>query len=96
MKFLSFLVPVFFVIAAAAQSPLTIDSVIHVNNTTNSELFNKGEGWIVSAFRNANHVIQLKDKESGQITAKGVFKYVAPNWWGWRNSKCEWLCTFYN
>lgn len=66
-----------------AQEAIKIEEVIHVDSTAKqSELFNRGEHWVISAFKNPQKVIQLKDKEAGQIIAKGVFKYQSKFIWG--------------
>jgi hypothetical protein len=78
MKKLNFLaiILLLFTITLKAQEPLTYENVIQVDSTINMEqLYNRGYNWIVSTFKNPQKVIQLEDKEKGQLICKGNFEY---------------------
>lgn len=63
-------------IAAQSQDPLTFEDVVYVDSLIGKEeLFNRGNQWIVSIFKNPQKVIQLSDREEGQIICKGNFEY---------------------
>jgi hypothetical protein len=47
-----------------------VSKVIQIENETKNELYVKANNWMVSAFNNAESVIQFSDKESGTITGK--------------------------
>ena len=47
-----------------------IDTVVG----TKDELFVKANEWIALAFKNANAVIQVKDKEAGKLVGKGTMQ----------------------
>lgn len=52
--------------------------VIEVPGATKEDLYKRALYWISQNFKSANDVIQLKDKEDGQIVSKGSFAYYAP------------------
>ena len=47
-----------------------VTKVVNVENTTQNELYVRANNWMVSAFNNAESVIQFSDKESGTITGR--------------------------
>jgi hypothetical protein len=66
----------FFGLSAKAQEPLTIEDVVEIDSVSSKEiLYNRGHNWIVSIFKNPQKVIQLNDKNEGQIICKGNFEY---------------------
>ena len=67
---------VLFAIHIQAQNPIKYEKVIQMDSSLNKEiLYNRGVHWITSIFRNPQKVIQLNDKEKGQIVCKGNFEY---------------------
>ena len=47
-----------------------VSKVIQVENATKNDLYVKANNWMVSAFNDAESVVQFTDKESGTITGK--------------------------
>ena len=47
-----------------------ISEVVEVSNTSKDELYVKANNWMVSAFNDAESVVQFADKESGTVTGK--------------------------
>jgi hypothetical protein len=47
--------------------------VIEVDSIRKDELYKRAKRWFVEAYKDANKVIQLDDKESGEIIGKGSF-----------------------
>jgi hypothetical protein len=47
--------------------------VISVDSVPKSELFDRGRMWAVDYFNSAKDVIQIADKDAGQLTGKGIF-----------------------
>lgn len=47
-----------------------VSRVIQVENAKKNELYVKANNWMVSAFNDAESVVQFTDKESGTITGK--------------------------
>lgn len=60
---------------ANAQTPISYSEVVQVEGATKDELYQRAKNWFVDTFRSANDVIQLDDKENGQIVGKGNFSY---------------------
>jgi hypothetical protein len=53
---------------------ITYSQVIKLDSTfTKDILYANAKRWFVATYKSANDVIQLDDKESGEITGKGVF-----------------------
>ncbi len=50
---------------------VTYTSVITVDSIKQKELYSNAKMWIGSSFKNANNVIQLDDRDNGQIIVKG-------------------------
>ncbi len=46
--------------------------VVEVDNTSKEELYNRAIQWFSTAYKSANDVIQLADKEQGVIIGKGA------------------------
>ena len=66
----------FLTITLKAQEPLSFENVIQSDSTLSEEnLYNRGHNWVVSIFKNPQKVIQLNDKDGGQIVCKGNFEY---------------------
>ena len=48
--------------------------VVKTDSLNKDELFNLTKQWFVDAFKSANDVIQMEDKEYGILTGKGYFE----------------------
>lgn len=59
-----------------AQTPISFSEVVQVESISKEDLYQRAKGWATNTFRSSNDVIQLDDKENGQIVGKGLFKYV--------------------
>ena len=47
-----------------------ITKVVNIEDATKNELYVRANNWMVSAFKNAESVIQFTDKETGTVTGK--------------------------
>jgi len=56
--------------------------VIQVDSTAKDELYNRAKRWVIDTFKSGKDVIQLDDKENGEIICRGFF--TTP---GWGNEK---------
>lgn len=56
------------------DSTLETTCIINVPNANKDDLFVEVSRWIALNYRSANDVIQLSDKASGSIIAKGIFQ----------------------
>lgn len=73
MKFiltLILLIPIF----GKSQEVLTLSEVIQVTNTDKNELFVRGREWFNNNFKSSKDVLQIIDKETGELLGKGIMK----------------------
>lgn len=57
--------------------------VVNVDSVNANELYLRAKLWLAEAYKNSKEVIQVDDKESGQIVGKGIFVV-------------DWQVTFYS
>lgn len=57
---------------AQDAEPLEFSEVVQATGVSKDELYNRARNWVVQTYNSANDVIQLADKESGQITVKAL------------------------
>jgi len=64
---------------AYAQEPLEYTDVVYLKDSTISknDIYNSTSEWFVKDFSSAKDVIQLNDKETGKIIAKGAY-HISP------------------
>ncbi len=65
------LVPLF----SLAQKPMSFSDVVETDEVSSDVLFTRANLWFVDNFKNADKVIQFKDKSTGIIKAKPVIAY---------------------
>jgi len=65
------------------DSIVTYSGVVQVDSADMNTLYLRAKKWFVMTYKSAKDVIQLDDKENGEITGKGDFKIeyynLAPN-----------------
>lgn len=49
------------------------EKVYNVDSVSKDDLFNRGRIWAVDYFNSAKDVLQIQDKNEGQLTGKGIF-----------------------
>ncbi len=54
------------------DSQVVYTEVIKIDSVNKDELYNRAKRFFVSTYKSANDVIQLDDKENGQIIGKGI------------------------
>jgi hypothetical protein len=64
------LVPLF----GFTQEPLTFIGVVEVPGISNDELFIRGREWFNETFKSSKDVIQIADKETGELSGKGIME----------------------
>ncbi len=69
------LIPLFAICQEEEDSKLTYEEVINVENASKDELYNRAKIWFVNSFNSSNDVIQMDNKEDGQIIGKAIFIY---------------------
>lgn len=69
-----------------AQEPLKFSEIITVDSVSKSELFIRGREWFNDNFKSSKDVLQIQDKETGELSGKGFFKVqYTSNYLGKRN-----------
>jgi hypothetical protein len=59
--------------------PISFSEVVIVDSTLDkNHLFSSGRSWFNNSFRDSKEVLQIQDKESGELSGKGLFTY-SPN-----------------
>jgi len=53
---------------------ITYTDVVKVDSVSKDELYNRAKRWFVDNYNSSKDVIQLDDKENGEIIAKGFFE----------------------
>ncbi len=64
----------FFPLTILSQEALTLSEVIQVSNTDKNELFIRGREWFNNNFKSSKDVLQISDKETGELLGKGIMK----------------------
>lgn len=59
------------------QERLTYTNVVKVDSISKNELYNRAKLWMASAYNSSNDVIQIGNKEEGQIIGKASIKYLS-------------------
>ena len=57
------------------QEPLTYTEVVQVDSVSQNELYNRAKLWFATAYNSANDVLQIDNKEEGEIIGKAIMKY---------------------
>lgn len=58
--------------------------------TSKEELYNRSKIWFVKTFKSAKDVLQLEDKDNGQLIGKGNFQYINSVF----TAQATWICAF--
>lgn len=56
------------------DSMVVYTEVVKADSITKEELYNRAKRFFVENYKSANDVVQLDDKENGEIIGKGIFK----------------------
>lgn len=59
-----------------SQEPLTFSEAIEVSGVNKDELFIRGREWFNENFKSSKDVLQIADKESGELSGKGIMEVV--------------------
>ena len=68
------------VFAQEPITPIVLSEVIQVENSSKDNLFDKARLFLVNAFNDPKEVIQLSDKETGTLVAKGIVQIQNKSW----------------
>lgn len=61
-------------IMAFSQEPLSYSEVIEVPKVDKNELYIRGREWFNENFKSVNDVLQINDKETGELVGKAYFQ----------------------
>lgn len=76
MKTLLFLAFTSLTLIANAQKPVVFAEVIKLDSSiTKEELFKRARMWFAESFKSSKDVLQISDKESGELVGKPMFTY---------------------
>lgn len=53
------------------DSAISFSEIVQIDNVSQSDLFNRARMWVNDNFKSGKDVIQISDKEAGQITGTG-------------------------
>jgi len=54
---------------------LVYSEVIQVENTTKAQLYNRAKMWFATTYNDSKEVLQVENKENGQLVGNAVFNY---------------------
>lgn len=60
---------------AYGQNALTYTEVVKVDSISKHELYNRAKIWFATEYNNASNVLQIDDRDAGQIIGKAVIIY---------------------
>jgi hypothetical protein len=58
-----------------AQEPLTYTEVVQVDSVSKTELYNRAKVWFATAYNSSNDVLQMDNKEGGELIGKAILNY---------------------
>ena len=64
--------------------------VVNVDSTSKDELYNRAKRWFVDKYNSGKDVIQLDDKENGEVIGKGFFSEIWRVNWAFSQSINVW------
>jgi len=67
---------------AQEKPPITYEEVVKVDSVTKEELFIRARSWFNSAFKSSKDVLNINDKETGELTGKVLTEFYSKNFAG--------------
>jgi len=85
MKHLIVIICFFISISANAQTSVNYTEIVKVDSISAKVLFERARAWFVASFHDSKNVLEINDKESGELAGKGSIKATysimgASNW----------------
>ncbi|KAF5078477.1 hypothetical protein DSECCO2_140150 [anaerobic digester metagenome] len=73
-----------------SQEAIVYSEVVEVSDTDKDELFIRAREWFNETFNSSRDVLQISDKETGELSGKGLMKVnYTFNYMGKRNFSCD-------
>lgn len=82
MKIFFTITLIFISIITNAQPALTYTEVVNVDSISKAELYSRARSWFNEAFKSSQNVLNIQDKETGELSGTGVMKYTPTVWRG--------------
>ena len=70
---------------AQKNEPISYTEVVTIDSVSKDELYIRARNWVNDAFRSAKDVIQISDKETGELAGKGLL---------YARGELKWLATY--
>lgn len=67
----------------SATGKVVYTEIVYVESKTKDELYLNGKEWLANTFKSSKEVIDMDDKEAGQIIGKGLFVVSLNGDWGY-------------
>lgn len=67
---------------AQSNEPITFTEVVKVDSADHTELFNRARSWFNENFRSSKDVLNIADKETGELAGKGLTQFYSSNFIG--------------
>lgn len=74
LYFLMF-VPAITIAQTDSLAPIEFTEVVNIDSATKVQLFEQGRRWFAATFGDSKSVLEISDKESGELTGKGNVKF---------------------
>jgi len=58
-----------------SQEQLTYTEVVQVDSVSQNHLYNRAKLWFATAYNSSNNVLQIDNKEEGELIGKAIIKY---------------------
>jgi hypothetical protein len=73
---------IFFLLPIVALSQkdtiVAYSGVIRIENVSKDELYQRARAWMADAFKNSKEVLQVQDKETGELIGNGIVESYIP------------------
>jgi len=75
IKLMTFIVIMFVSLSSKGQEVLTFTDVVKIDSISKNELYNRAKLWFATTFNSLKDVLQIEDKDAGQLVGNSLFKY---------------------
>lgn len=72
---MTFIVIMFASLTNKGQEVFTFTDVVKIDSISKNELYNRAKLWFATTFNSSKDVLQIEDKDSGQLVGNSLFKY---------------------
>ncbi|HAN19607.1 MAG: hypothetical protein A2X13_14795 [Bacteroidetes bacterium GWC2_33_15] len=77
MKKIIFILLILVSTLSVAQNPYGFEDIIKVDSLSKDEIYDLARIWFTETFVSANNVLQIQDKEAGQLIGRGSIGYTS-------------------